>query len=56
MGEKKCMPSNPVKLKKSYEQNLFVDIHNLLLRVMGLLNVLMKLVTLDKFLPKKLTV
>ena len=47
-----------VKLKNSYGQNLFVVIHNLLLsmRVMDILHVLMKLVTLEKLLSKKLII
>lgn len=31
-----------------------LDIHNLLLRVMEILNVLVELVKLDRYLPKKL--
>lgn len=57
-GVKKYKPPNPVKLRNSYGQYLFVDIHNLLLhvRVMDILHVLIELVTLEKFLPNKLTV
>lgn len=51
------MLPKPVKFKNSYGQNLFVDIHNLLLimRLTDVLQVLMELVTLEKFLPRKLS-